>query len=56
MKKSIIIGKLNPNKVKSRDLVHLQEITNGTGVGGHKSAKDFNRKASRKAEKEALYV
>ena len=56
MKKSIIIGKLNPNKVKSRDLVHLQEITNGTGVGGHKSLKDFSRKNTRKVEREALHA
>lgn len=35
-----IIGKINPNLIKSRDLVHLQEITHPSGSGYHKNKKD----------------
>ena len=44
--------KINPNKIKSRDLVHLQEITHGSGTGYHSSKKDYDRKELRNAEKE----
>lgn len=37
---------------KSRDLVHLQEITHGTGAGAWVSKKDYKRNQSRKIEKE----
>lgn len=43
--------KINPNKIKSRDLVHLQEITHGSGAGAHKNKKKYNRKQARKEEK-----
>lgn len=45
------VATLNPNAIKSRDLVHLQEITHGTGAGAHKSKKDYNRKELRRAER-----
>lgn len=35
-RKSTKIGSIDPNAVKSRDLLHLQEITHGTGCGAHK--------------------
>jgi hypothetical protein len=47
-KKSTRIGVINPNLVKSRDLVHLQEILNGTGCGSHKGKKDIQRRTERK--------
>jgi hypothetical protein len=37
--KSVKIGVVNPNTVKSRDLVHLQEITYGTGCGPWRKTK-----------------
>ena len=43
--------KINPNKIKSRDLVHLQEITHGSGAGYHSSKKDYDRKEARNSEK-----
>lgn len=36
---------------KSRDLVHLGEITHGSGAGYHKTKKDYNRQDIRKEEK-----
>lgn len=51
-------GDKSPNKIKvtppkSRDLLHLQEITHGTGAGYHRSPKDYDRKQSRKEEHHA---
>lgn len=40
--------KINPNLVKSRDLVHLQEITHPTGTGAHKSKKDKLKQVEKK--------
>lgn len=46
MKKKIIkIGTIKTPK--SRDLVHMQEITHGTGAGAHKSRKDYNRQQAK---------
>ena len=45
--------KLKVKIPKSRDLIHLGEITNGTGAGAHKSDKDYDRKKNRKIEKES---
>lgn len=36
---------------KVRDYVHLAEITHGSGAGYHRSAKDYNRRNSRKIER-----
>lgn len=36
-------SKIDPNRLKSRDLVTLQEIVHGTGVGPHKSKKRRGR-------------
>ena len=47
MRKTML--KVNPNLVKSRDLVHLQEITHPAGVGAHKSKKDKLQQVERKA-------
>jgi hypothetical protein len=49
-KKSKRIGVINPNLIKSRDLVHLQEITYGTGCGAHSGKKDTLRKQEKKAK------
>ena len=46
-KQPIKVGKINPNAVKARDLVHLQEITHGSGAGAHKSRKDYNRQRAK---------
>ncbi len=51
-KKSWNLGKIDPNKIKVRDIVHMQEIIRGTGAGYHRSKKDWNRRESRKQEKE----
>lgn len=34
------MNKINKNKMKSRDFVHLAEITHGSGAGFHKGKKD----------------
>jgi hypothetical protein len=44
--------RLTAKAPKSRDLVHLGEITHGSGAGYHKSKKDYNRKNNRKVEQE----
>lgn len=49
-KKSFIIGRINPNAIKSRDLVTLQEITHGTGTGAHKNRQDRLKRIDRKAK------
>lgn len=36
-------GKINPNLIKTRDLVHLGEILHGSGTGTHKSKKKKSR-------------
>jgi hypothetical protein len=43
--KTIKIGTLKTPK--SRDLLHLQEITHGSGAGAHKSRKDYNRQRAK---------
>jgi hypothetical protein len=48
MRKSEKIGSINPNLIKSRDLVHLQELTHGSGTGPHKSKKHYNRQQSKR--------
>lgn len=47
MKKTTKIGTINPNKIKARDYVHLQEITHGTGAGAHRSKRDYNRQRAK---------
>lgn len=49
--------RIDPNRIKSRDLVHLQEIVHGTGVGPHKDKRRRQRQqeqaeAQRQAEEE----
>ena len=46
---------INPNTVKSRDLVHLQEITHGSGCGAHKGKRDMLARMHRK-EKQRGYT
>lgn len=46
-KPTIKIATINPNKIKTRDFVHLQEITHGSGAGAHKSRKDYNRQRAK---------
>lgn len=46
------IGKINPNIIKTRDIVHMQEFLNGSGAGYHRSSKDWDRKESRRQERE----
>lgn len=45
---------INPNLIKSRDLVHLQEITHGSGAGFHKGKKDILLRQQKK-QKESRY-
>lgn len=51
-KKKEKIGKINPNQIKSRDILHMQEFLNQAGSGSHKSDKDYDRKKNRKEEKD----
>lgn len=52
-KKKEKIGKINPNQIKSRDILHMQEFLNGqNAAGAHKSDKDYDRKKNRKEEKD----
>jgi hypothetical protein len=55
MKKVTNIGKLNPNEIKSRDLVHLQELTHGTGCGPHKSKRDTLKRQERQQRQKGVY-
>lgn len=52
-KKGEVVGKLDPNRLKTRDLVTLQEITNGTGCGPHR-AKNKTTRQKQKAETQRL--
>lgn len=51
-KKRQKIGKINPNEIKSRDILHMQEFLNQGGSGSWKSDKDYDRKKLRKEEKD----
>lgn len=47
------IGKINPNTIKTRDIVHMQEFLRGQNSAGfHRSNKDWDRKESRRQERE----
>lgn len=50
-KKKEKIGKINPNEIKSRDILHMQEFLNGTG-GFHQEDKKAPRRKNRKEEKD----
>lgn len=48
---------INPNEIKSRDIIHMQEFINGVG-GAHKNKRRDrieNRRRDRKAEKAGDY-
>ena len=53
-KKTEKIGKLNPNLIKTRDIVHMLEFLANKG-GPHKNKRQYNRKRDqRQAQNEDL--
>lgn len=50
-KKTQKIGKVNPNLIKTRDIVHMQEFLNGAS-GPHKNKRQYNRKRDQRQARE----
>jgi hypothetical protein len=42
------VATINPNLIKSRDLVHLQEITHPSGAGFHKGKRDIQARDNKR--------